>query len=94
MSYAGIDHHQMTLPLASGDASPDPKGWLIYSVSVHIDPEGHACTYLGSVDRSTRRFLSEKQGCYQVTGQTRKQALLAIASAVTQLLLEVDAEGR
>lgn len=79
-------------PVTSQDIVFDPKGWSIYTVSVHINKDGHGCTYFNSITGDSRRMLAERQGCLQLEGQTRNQALIALHAVVTDMLSALRAE--
>lgn len=63
----------------------------IYTVSVSLMRDGHACTAFGWVDMGNRRAISQKLECYTGVPATRRSALQALQQAVSVALLDEEA---
>ena len=84
MGFKGEQLAIFELPLSETDPNSGPEDVVVYNVAVHMYRNGHTCTYLGLIDSSTKKFLSERLGCYDVPVRSRMRALLALYSAVIQ----------
>ena len=93
MGYAAGTLGEEPLAVAEGDPEPGCQDVLVYNVSVHLSPNGHACTYVGMVDSRSKRFLSTKLVCYQLDGLTRVSALRAVYFAVIEALHQARSQG-
>lgn len=76
------------------DVPAEPTSWRdvesIYSLTLSIYKNGHACSYLNRVDMGSRRSISERLNCQPLVRGTRISILQGLLCAVSQALLDAE----